>query len=35
MDEVDPNVHFRHRGVVMKRVPHFLRAPSRNAVKLA
>ena len=35
LDEVDPAVVFRQRAAVMKSVPHFLRGPFRNALKLA
>ena len=35
LDDVDPHVHFRQRASVMKTVPHFLRGPFRNALKLA
>ena len=34
LDEVDPAVVFRQRAAVMKSVPHFLRGPFRNALKL-
>ena len=35
LDEVDPAVVFRQRAAVMKSVPHVLRGPFRNVLKLA
>ena len=35
LDEVDPCAVFRQRAVVMKSVPHIVRGPFRNALKLA